>query len=120
MIEAGRRRRNQPAPPHAVFEALLTPNRDPARQWLSLAVDQQPPCVIESIEPELVVWSSLWASRPDAVIRFELALDTERQGTNLTWTLLVEEPEPEPPLLNHFRKRINVLINAELRYSFGH
>jgi hypothetical protein len=59
------------------------------------------------------------AERPDAVIRFELPLDGERQGTDLTWTLLADEPEPGPPQTGHLRKRINVLINAELRYSFG-
>lgn len=119
VIEVGRRRRNQPAPPHAVFEALVSPNRDPARHWLKLAADEQPPRILETSKPDLVVWSSLWDSRPDAVIRFELPLDPEGQGTDLTWTLLIDEPEPEPPLLGHLRKRINVLINAELRYSFG-
>jgi hypothetical protein len=119
VIEAGRRKRNQPAPPRACFEALTKPNRDPMRQWLKLADDEQPPTVIEAIEPDLVLWSSLWPARPDAVIRFDLPFDAERQGTDLTWTLLVEEPEPDAPLLGHLRKRINVLINAELRYSFG-
>lgn len=65
------------------------------------------------------MWSSLWPSRPDAVIRFELPTDIEDQGTALTWTLLVDDPEPDPPLLGHFRKRLNVLINADLRYSLG-
>lgn len=119
VIEVGKRKRNQPAPPHVVYEALVTPNRDPARQWLKLGVDEQPPCVLEWNKPDLVVWSSLWPSRPDALIRFELPVDSEGQGTDLTWTLLVDEPEPEPPLLGHLRKRLNVLINAELRYSFG-
>lgn len=46
-------------------------------------------------------------------------MDSEGQGTDLTWSLLVDEPAPEPPLIGHLRKRLNVLINAELRYSFG-
>jgi hypothetical protein len=75
--------------------------------------------VLETDEPSLVVWSSLWPQRPDAVLRFELPSDASGQGTDLTWTLHVEEPEPEPALLGHLRKRVNVLINAELRYSFG-
>lgn len=119
VIEVGKRKRNQPAPPRVVYEALVTPDRDPDRPWLRLAVDEQPPEILDSIDPELVVWSSLWPSRPDAVLRFELPADAGGQGTDLTWTLLVDEPEPEPDVLGHLRKRINVLINAELRYSFG-
>jgi hypothetical protein len=75
--------------------------------------------VLESERPQLVVWSSLWPERPDAVIRFELPADASGQGTDLCWALLVNEPEPHPALLGHLRKRINELINAELRYSFG-
>ena len=118
MIEVGQRTRNQPAPPWAVHDALVEPDRDPSRPWLSLLVDEQPPTIIESVRPGLVVWSSLWPHRPDAVIRFDLPADTGG-GTDLTWTLLVEEPEPHLAQLGHFRKRINQLINADLRYSFG-
>ena len=119
VIEVGQRRRNQPAPPSAVHDALVEPDRDPARQWLRLAADEQPPRIVEAARPELVVWSSLWPQRPDALIRFDLPADASGQGTDLTWTLLVEEPEPHPSLLGQLRKRINELINAELRYSFG-
>ena len=119
MIEVGRRRRNQPAPPGAVHEALANLQRDPPRHWLKLAADEQPPQVVEATPPHLVVWSSLWPQRPDALIRFDLPADASGQGTDLTWTLLVDEPEPHPALLGHLRKRINELINADLRYSFG-
>ena len=119
VIEVGQRRRNQPAPPWAVHDALVDPHRDPLREWLKLVADEQPPKVVEAVRPGLVVWSSLWPQRPDALIRFELPPGPSGQGTDLTWTLLVEEPEPPPALLGHLRKRINELINAELRYSFG-
>ena len=36
-----------------------------------------------------------------------------------SWTLFLDEPEPHPALLGHLRKRINELVNAELRCSFG-
>lgn len=36
VVEAGRRTRNQPAPPHVIFEAQTEPNRDPAHPWLLL------------------------------------------------------------------------------------
>ena len=53
----------------------------------------------------------------EALIRFEVAGD--RSGTDLRWTLLVDEPSPDPSLLGHMRQRINKLINANLRYTFG-
>ena len=45
VLEAGSRRRNPPAPPAAIREALTEPNRDPDRPWLSLLEDEQPPGV---------------------------------------------------------------------------
>jgi hypothetical protein len=111
--------RSQPAPPHVVFEALTEPNRDPARRWLELLDDEQRPRLVEVDKPELVVWSSLWLKRPDAVVRFDLLAERGGQGTDLCWTLLVESPAPDPALVGHMRKRLNQLINANLRYTFG-
>ena len=102
-----------------MFEALTRPDRDPARPWLHLLADEQPPRILEEREPELVVWSSLWRKRPDARVRFDLAHDVGREGTALRWTLLVEPPEPDPPLLGHLRKRIQQLVNSSLRSTFG-
>lgn len=97
----------------------MKPHRDPTRSWLQLVADEQLPVVLEEDRPYLVVWSSLWPRRPDAVIRIELRADPSGQGTALSWTLFVDEPVPDAALLGHPRKRINELINAELRYSFG-
>ena len=119
MLEAGRRKRNQPAPPRVIFEALTQPNRDPDRQWLKLLDDEVQPDIIESESPKLVVWSSLWSKRPDARIRFELPPDASGYGTDLCWTLTVAAPMPEDDLLGHIRKRVNELINRDLRLSFG-
>ncbi|MEV6633020.1 hypothetical protein AB0M54_19950 [Actinoplanes sp. NPDC051470] len=117
MREAGSRERSQPAPPHVVFEALAGPDRDPARPWLVLPDDEQAPAVLDSAPPARLVWSSLWVKRPDARIRFDLAADGA--GSRLRWTLLVDEPLPDAALLGHLRKRLNELINANLRYTFG-
>lgn len=119
MTEAGRRKRNQPAPPHVLYEALLQPNRDPARQWLRLLDDEVPPRVVEAHVHACVVWSSLWPRRADALIRFDLPPDRSGQGTDLTWTLLVDEPLPDASLLGHLRRRINQIVNADLRSSLG-
>ncbi|MEU4675601.1 hypothetical protein [Micromonospora sp. NPDC023737] len=118
MIEAGSRVRGQPPPPHVVFEALTEPDRDPARPWLRLLDDERSPQILRADRPHLVVWSSLWPRRPDAQVRFDLEPDGGA-GTRLRWTLLVAEPLPDASLLGHLRKRLNELVNADLRYTFG-
>jgi hypothetical protein len=102
-----------------MFEALTQPDRDPARPWLELLDDEQRPRVVEVSDPDLVVWSSLWTKRPDAIVRFDLPRDRSGYGTDLRWTLLVDDPMPDASLVGHMRKRINQLINANLRFTFG-
>ncbi|PZF99000.1 hypothetical protein [Micromonospora deserti] len=118
MLEAGNRMRGQPPPPAVVFEALATPDRDPTRPWLRLLDDEQAPRILRAERPHLVVWSSLWPRRPDAQVQFHLASDSGG-GTQLRWRLLVAGPLPDPSLLGHLRKRLNVLINENLRATFG-
>jgi hypothetical protein len=117
VVDIGSRKRNQPAPPHVVFEKLTNPDLDPQRPWLSLLDDETRPRVLEANEPDVVVWSSLFVKRPDAVVRFDLPSGGE--GTDLRWTLSVDEPVPDDMLVGHMRKRLNQLINANLRYTFG-
>ncbi|MEO8889615.1 MAG: hypothetical protein ABI429_10060 [Jatrophihabitantaceae bacterium] len=117
MIEIGSRMRNQPAPPHAMFQALTEPDRDPARPWLNLLDDEQRPRVLRSDPPSALTWSSLWIKRPDAVVCFDLPDGGD--GTDLRWTLYVDEPIPDAALIGHLRKRLNQLINADLRHTFG-
>ena len=119
VIEVGSRKRNQPAPPHVVFEALTQPDRDPGRAWLHLLDDERRPEIVQAQAPSLLIWSSLWTKRPDAIIRIELPSGGPGDGTDLRWTLLVEEPRPDDALVGHMRKRLNQLINANLRYTFG-
>ncbi|MFF2087481.1 hypothetical protein ACFVVM_27215 [Nocardia sp. NPDC058176] len=118
MHVIGSRRRNQPAPPHAIFESLTNPDRDPTRRWLILLSDEIRPRVLESTHPDLVVWSSLWPRRPDARLRFDLPSDGG-SGTDLRWTLSIDDPLPDESTTGHLRKRVNQLINANLRRSYG-
>ena len=118
MIEIGRRRRSQPAPPHVIFEALCDPDRDPSRPWLMLQHDELRPTVLLADPPAAVTWSTLWLARSDATVAFQLPLRADG-GTDLQWTLLVADPVPDEPFVGHMRKRLNQLINANLRYTFG-
>ncbi|MDI9915877.1 hypothetical protein [Rhodococcus sp. IEGM 1379] len=93
MPEIASRCRTQPPPRHIVYEALVSPDRDPARPWLILHDDELRPTIAEAIEPDLVVWTSIWPSRPDARIRFDFA---------------------GPP-----NGSVNELINQNLRFTFG-
>jgi hypothetical protein len=117
MLSAGYRKRSQPPPPRVVFEALTEPDHDPARPWLFLLADEQPPEILEAVEPSLVVWSSLWTTRPDARVRFDLAPD-DAGGTMLAWTLQLADPMPDDSKLGHLRRRLNILINASLRATW--
>jgi hypothetical protein len=118
VIEIGNRRRDLPPPPWVVFEALTQPHRDPTRPWLILLDDEAEPTVVAASEPELVIWSTLWPHRPTIQIRFEMEPDSGT-GTKLRWRLLAEQPIDDESAIGHMRKRINELINANLRYSFG-
>ena len=119
MVELGSRQRNLPAPPHVVFEDLTAPNRSAVRRWLRLLDDEVEPVVLGSQAPAYVVWSSLWPRRPDARITFELPQGGPGGGTDLRWTLGVDDPAPDESLTGHMRKRINTLIHANLRSTYG-
>jgi hypothetical protein len=118
MQEIGRRHRNQPAPPHVIFEALTELDRPGVRLWLELLDDEHRPQLLSTRASSKVVWSSIWDKRSDAVIEFDLLSDGGT-GTDLSWTVFVNDPIPDDVQIGHTRKRMNVLINADLRYLFG-
>jgi hypothetical protein len=117
VVDIGSRKRDQPAPPHVVFEKLTNPDLDLERPWLSLLDDEKRPTILQAGKPDVVVWSSLFVKRPDALVRFDLP--PRGQGTDLCWTLSVDEPVPDDALVGHMGKRLNQLINANLPYTFG-
>jgi hypothetical protein len=117
VIEVGSRERAQPAPPAVVWRSLTTPHDPSARTWLDLLGDETEPEVLESLEPEMVVWSSLWPHRPDVRIRFDLR--PRGAETSLRWTLTTQGEALDRSASNHLRYRMNVLINERLRFSFG-
>jgi hypothetical protein len=100
-----------------VFEALSHPDLDPTRPWLHLLDDELPPRILESVDPRPVTWSSSWRKLSGARIRYDLSACG--QETDLRWTLLALERVSDQGLLGHLRKRMNQLINADLRSRSG-
>ncbi|MFF0494483.1 hypothetical protein ACFYTQ_36165 [Nocardia sp. NPDC004068] len=117
MLEFGSRTRTLPPPPHVVWESLTEPRRPGARPWLDLLADETDPAVLTAVAPHLVMWSSLWPARPDVRLRFDLA--PAGGGTALRFTLLTPGPPPDESAIGHLRYRVNTLLFANLRYSYG-
>ena len=107
------RSKTQPPPASAIYEALSDPVADQARrEWLDLR-GELPPRVVQAVFPSLVVWASLWPDRPDDQIRFDI------EDRRLTWTLMGEASDEDEERLDQLRYRLDVMINADLRISFG-
>ena len=111
------RARTLPAPPHVVWRSLAEPHQPGARPWLRLVDDEVEPHVLRVEEPSLVVWSSLWPRRPDDEIHLEPRW-AGRQ-TSLRFTLLSPDEVPDDSHLGHLRHRLNHLLFADLRSSYG-
>ncbi|MFT4008568.1 MAG: hypothetical protein QM655_00855 [Nocardioidaceae bacterium] len=119
MTPYSTRTRRLPAPPHVVWDDLVSPAQTGSRVWLNLVADEIRPRVLECERPCSVVWSSLWRSRPDDRIVFGLAEVPVSQDTALTFTLLTPSDVPDEDDARLLRKRISRLIFAELRFSYG-
>ena len=102
---------------HVVFDDLVSPAQSGSRVWLDLLDDEVSPRVLESDRPRQVVWSSLWQSRPEDRVVLDLA--ESGSDTALTFTLLASGEVPDDSKTGHIRKRINHLLFADLRFSYG-
>ena len=118
MREIGSRARTLPAPPAVVRASLVDPHRPGTRPWLVLLSDEVEPVVLASEEPGRVVWSSLWPSRPNDRVHFELTASGDG-GTSLRFTLLTPDEAPDASKTGHLRRRMNQLLFADLRFSCG-
>jgi hypothetical protein len=117
MEEIAGKERTQAPPAWVVWEALADPHHPGRRAWLELADDEVAPLVLEASRPTLVVWSSLWPARPRDQVRFELR--PKDGGCALRWRLLTPDPVPAAEVAQHLRRRLNYLVNGELRRTFG-
>ncbi len=117
MDEIGSRARKLPAPPSVVWESLVEPDRPRTRPWLVLLDDEVAPRILSAEKPRLVVWSSLWPRRPDDEVHLDLtAVGAE---TSLRFTLLTPDELPDQSTTGHLRHRLNHLLFADLRLSYG-
>lgn len=117
MFEIGSRAQKLPAPPSMVWGSLAQPQRKESRPWLSLASNEVAPTILVADEPHRVVWSSLWPSRPNDQVHFDLsAIGFE---TMLKFTLLTPDEPPDQSTTGHLRYRLNYLLFADLRFSYG-
>ncbi|MGN6132508.1 MAG: hypothetical protein ACTHOK_19430 [Nocardioidaceae bacterium] len=91
VIAYGSRARKLPAPPPIVWDSLTSPQKPGARPWLDLLEDDQ--------------------------ILLELAADETE--TSLRFTLLTPDERPDDSKTGHIRRRINQLLFADLRFSYG-
>lgn len=117
MIEFGTRARKLPAPPGVVWESLVNPHDMKARPWFALLDDEVEPRIIRALKPESVVWSSLWPSRPNDQIHLELS--GVGGQTMVKFRLLTPDDAPDPSKTGHLRRRMNQLLFADLRFSYG-
>jgi hypothetical protein len=117
VFEIGSRKRNLPAPPSIVWESLTHPHQAGAREWLNLLPDEVEPKVLRAEKPSRVVWSSLWPSRPNDQVHLELTATGVE--TVLRFTLLTPDDPPDESKTGHLRHRLNHLLFADLRFSYG-
>jgi uncharacterized protein YndB with AHSA1/START domain len=117
MIVIGSKARTLPAPPSVVWASLTDPHQPGARPWLNLLADEVEPTVLASEQPSRVVWSSLWPSRPNDEVHLELS--AAQAGTLLRFTLLTPDSMPDVSKTGHLRRRLNYLLFADLRFSYG-
>lgn len=100
-----------------VWDSLAVPREPRARPWLDLLDDEVEPRVLGGSKPDRLVWSSLWVSRPDDEVHFDL--ETAGSETLLRYTLLTPDGLPDASKTGHLRKRLSEILFRDLRYSYG-
>jgi hypothetical protein len=117
VIQFGSKARKLPAPPPVVWQSLTDPYASSARPWLNLLPDEVEPTILDSERPVRVVWSSLWPSRPNDQVHLELS--AAGSETLLRFALLTPDDPPDASKTGHLRRRVNHLLFADLRLSYG-
>lgn len=100
-----------------MWDDLVEAKSTGTRAWLDLLPDEVAPQVLESVRPSRVVWSSLWPDRPKDRVVIEIASSGGESA--VTFTLLAAGDPPDDSKTGHVRKRVNHLLWADLRFSYG-
>lgn len=96
----------------------MAPRSDGVRPWLRLLPDEVAPRVLASFPPRTLTWSSLWTRHPDLVVGLDCA--PHQTGTLLHVTIEApDEPVLSDATIGHVRHRINHLLFADLRATYG-
>jgi hypothetical protein len=112
------RRKAQAPTPSAVFESLAEPQLPGARRWLHLSADETAPEVTATVPHSAVAWSSIWPDHPELVIEFHLG-PGPGGGTDLEWRLLSPRESPGDAAVRCLQRRMNEIVNRDLRLSYG-
>jgi len=83
-----------------------------------LLADEVDPRVLAAEKHSHAAWSSLWPSRPNDQVHFTLTASGDG-GTLLRFTLLTTDEAPDQSKTGHLRRRLNQLLFADLRFSYG-
>jgi hypothetical protein len=94
VIEAGFGKRNQPAPPHVVFESLTQPGRDPCRPWLLVLDDERAPQLLRVDHPSLVTLIGTLAQEHRVAIRVVVP-GHYPHGASVQPAAATDAPEPD-------------------------
>lgn len=94
------------------------PGAPGTRPWLNLLPAEVEPSILAAEKPGRVVSSSLWPSRPNDQVHFALT-PCSAGGTSLRFTLLTPDQAPDQRKTGHLRRRLDHLLFADLRFSYG-
>lgn len=108
-----------PAPAPVVFASLAHPGGAADREWLTLRPDEQTPEVLCGVADRFLLWSTLWPELPEVQVQLDLTPDPrDRLCTQVRWTLLLAAPLPRDTI-DRLSRRLDQLINHELRHTYG-
>jgi hypothetical protein len=116
LIALAQRRKTQPPPPWIIWELLSDPFQSEDRPWFDRRDGEQPPMILSATKPQAITRSSIWSDHAELIIEFQI--EPCGPGAAVTWTLLGPEGCLDDLEIRQRRRRLNQLINGQLRDTF--